>query len=92
MRARLQEQQRQLHVILLPRHQPVRLYVALPLSVHVARQLVWTVLCGQRACSSKQRHSVLYKLHVQTALLATFQVFLETLGVVDAIHISQVFA
>ena len=39
MRARLQEQQCELAIVLLPRHQPVGLDVALPLPLMVALEL-----------------------------------------------------
>jgi hypothetical protein len=35
----LEKQQRELIIVLLPRHQPVRLYVALPLTLMVALEL-----------------------------------------------------
>ena len=46
VRAGLQKQQRQFVVILLPRHQPVRLDVAFPLSLTIAWQFMWSVLLG----------------------------------------------
>ena len=49
MRAGLQEEQRQLHVVLLPRHQPVRLNVALPGLFFLIDKFVRMVLHGQRA-------------------------------------------
>ena len=52
--AGLQEQERQLGVVLIPCHQPVGLDVALPLSFMVARQLVWTIFGGQCTSSSEQ--------------------------------------
>ena len=50
MGAGLKEEQRQLVVVLFPRHQPVRLYVAFPLSLVVTPQRVRPVLGRQRAC------------------------------------------
>ena len=86
MRTSLQKEQRQLGVVLLPHHQPVGLYVALPLAVLVARQLVRAVFHGKCASSSEQSDCVENQLQVKASLLTSLQVFLETFGVVDAIH------
>ena len=76
----LQEKQRQLHVVLLPRHQPVGLDVAFPLSIFVARELVWAIPHGQRASGFKQVHRLSYVLHVKTTLDATAEVLFEAVG------------
>ena len=86
MGARLQEEERQLRVVLFPRHQPVGLDVALPLAPAIARQLVWAILGGQRARFSEHGYGILYQLNVKPSLAAEFQVFLEACGVVDTIH------
>lgn len=86
MGACLQEEQRQLRVVLFPRHQPVGLNVAFPLTLTVARQPVWAILGGQRASFSEQSDGILYQLEVKSSLAAEFQVFLEACGVADAIH------
>ena len=77
MSTRLEEKQCELVVILLPRHQPVRLNVALPLALMVTLQLVWFILCRQSACGLKQVHRISYELHIETAFHATLEVLLK---------------
>ena len=86
MRTRLEEQQCELIVILLPRHQPVRLNVALPLALMVTLQLVWLILCRQSACLGESPDSGLYFLDIKTSLDTLTHVFLELMGIVNAIH------
>ena len=80
MRSGSQEEECELRVILLPRHQPVGLDVALPDAVHVARQLVGAVLGRQRTGSFEQIHRIGNELHVKTSLDATAELLLETGG------------
>lgn len=54
MRASSQEQECQLCVVLLPRHQPVGFDVTLPGLNALVNQFVRAVLEGQSACSSEQ--------------------------------------
>ena len=91
MRAGLQEQQRQLHVVLLPYHQPVWLDVTFPLSVSVARKLMWSITHGQCASGFEQSNGIENQLQVKASLLTALQVFLETMSVVNAIHDCCVF-
>lgn len=77
MRASLEEQERELVVILLPRHQPVRLDVALPLVLMVALKLVRLILSRQRASGLKQVHRISNEFHVETALHTTLEVLLK---------------
>ncbi len=86
MRTGLQEEQRQLHVVLLPRHQPVRLDVALPYTLKFARQFVRTVLCRQRAVGFEQSYCIIEKLQIKPSLQAAFQLFVEALGCINTIH------
>lgn len=83
MCAGLQEEQRQLGVVLLPRHQPIRLNVTFPGLYLLVGKLVRAVLHGQRACGGKQQHSVFDEAHVESTLLAAFQLFIKTLGGLD---------
>ena len=75
-----QEQERQLGVILIPCHQPIRLDVAFPLTVLIARKFVRAILHGQGASGFKQVHRISYVLHVKSALDATAEVLLEAVG------------
>ena len=64
MDAGLQEEKRQLRVALLPCHQPVGLYVTLPLSIFVARKFVRAVLGGQRTSGSEKGDGIVDELYV----------------------------
>ena len=86
MGASLQEEQRQLRVILFPGHQPVGLNVALPLPLTVARQLMRAIHGGQSARFSEQGNCIENQLQVKTSLLAALQVLLEAFGSFDTIH------
>lgn len=86
MGASLKEEERQLVVVLLPRHQPVGLYVTFPLVFAIARQLVGTILGGQGAIGFEKGNGIQNQLNVKSTLAAKFHVFLEACGVVNAIH------
>ena len=86
MRAGLQEQQRQFHVVLPPSHQPVRLYMALPRLLPLIDEFMGTILGGQRASCSEQSNCIENQLQVKTSLLAALQVFVEAFGSTNTIH------
>lgn len=54
--------------VLLPRHQPLWLNVALSQPVHVDRKLMWTILQGQRASSTKLGNSITNQPDVKASL------------------------
>ena len=90
MCAGLQEEQRQLGVVLLPGHQPVGLDVALPNALQVARQAVRTVLLGQRAFGGKDFDGLADEVHLEAALLAELDLLAETRGEVYRVfHIAM---
>ena len=91
MRACSQEQESKLRVILLPRHQPVGLDVAFPLTVFATRQLVRAILNRQCAGSSEQSDCIIYMLQIKPSLQTAFQVFVEALGSINTIHAGCVF-
>ena len=80
MRAGLQEKKCQLHVVLLPRHQPVWLNVTLPDTLKLARQFVWAVMCGQRTVGSEKPHRLIDEIHVESTLHAEAELLSETAG------------
>jgi hypothetical protein len=73
----LEKQQRELIIVLLPRHQPVRLYVALPLTLMVALQLVRPILSRQSAIFRQQVHRIVHKLHIKATLSTPFKISLK---------------
>ena len=86
MGAGLEEQERELVVILLPRHQPVRLDVALPLVLMVALKLVRLILSRQRASLREYLDYRLYLLDIKTPLNALTHILLELRRIINAIH------
>ena len=86
MGASLQEQERQLVVVLLPSHQPVGLYVTFPNATHIASQFVGAILLWQSAVCCKQVDGIFNQFDVQATLHAAFQVPVETVGIVNLVH------
>ena len=86
MGAGLQEQERQLVVVLFPSHQPVGLYVTFPDAAHIASQFVGAVLLRQSAVGCKQIDGIFNQFDVQTTLYTAFQVFVETVGIINLVH------
>lgn len=83
MRAGLQKQQCQFVVILLPRHQPVRLDVAFPCLLPLVDKLVRMVCHRQSACLLKQKNGIMDESHIQSTFLTAQQIFFETLRSYD---------
>ena len=77
MSASLQEQERELLIVLLPSHQPVGLNVAFPYPMHIARKFVRTILWRQRTVCFKQVHRIGDEFHVEPSPDAALEVFFE---------------
>ena len=73
----LQKKQCQFCVALLPCHQPIRLYVALPCFLLLANQLVWAILYGQRASGCEQVHCISNEFHAKPSFDAAAEVLYE---------------
>ncbi len=87
----LKEQKCQLHVVLLPRHQPVGLNVAFPLPFPVSRQSVWMIQRRKCSCGCQYINSIVDEPNIKSTLLAAFQVLFEALSVANLVH-SLIFA
>ena len=86
MSACLEEQQCEFTIILLPRHQPVRLNMALPLPLMVALQLVRLILIRQLASLREDLDSCLYFFNIKAPLSTLTHVLLELMRIINAIH------
>ena len=89
MRARLQEQQCKFIVILLPRHQPIGLDVALPLPLVVTFQRVRIILSRQRASGLKQIHPSVINFMLRPRFIQRLKSFLKRVEILTVYAICQ---
>lgn len=82
----IEKQQIQFFVILLPHHQPIRFDVTFPLATILSAKDVGMIFCRKGSGFCKDADSFLNMGQVQTPLLTEFQVFLESVGEIDAVH------
>ncbi len=86
MDACIEEKQIQFFVILLPNHQPIRFNVAFPLTIELSVEFMWPILSREGTCFCKDADGLLNMRQVQAPLLTEFQILLESVSEIDAVH------